>query len=195
MSQSQDSHEVTRLLARAAKGEGSAAEELLPLVYNELRLLAGVRMANEPPNHTLQATSLVHEAYLRLVGTDGHKPTGRWDSRGHFFGAAAEAMRRILVDHARGKARVKRGGGRERVDADVDSLPASPEPTEILAADEALSRIEERDPRMGEVIKLRFFAGLSIADTARVLEVSERTVRREWTFAKAWLTEALGDGT
>ncbi len=181
-------HRVTQLLAVIGEGDRRAAEELLPLVYGELRRVAAARMAQEAPGHTLQATALVHEAYLRLVGDQSLE----WDNRAHFFAAAAEAMRRILVENARRKARIRHGGGRQRVPLEPDGIAADEDSPEILAVDEALRRMEERDPRMGAVVKLRFFAGLSIEDTARALGVSHRTVRRDWTFAKAWLAEALG---
>lgn len=179
--------EITEALTAVRRGERGAAEQLLPLVYRELRELAHARMAAEPAGHTLQATALVHEAYLRLVeGGDAG-----WDSRGHFFAAAAEAMRRILVERARRVRRLKRGGDLARVDYRDDVLPAGAtldeHADEVLAVDRALTRLESLDPRMGEVVKLRFFAGLSNAETAETLASSERSVRRLWTGAKAWL--------
>lgn len=189
--------QITKLLAECSRSDSSRSAELLPLVYEELRKLAGARMAHEAPGITLQPTALVHEAYLRLVGD-----SVEWDSAGHFFAAAAESMRRILVDHARTRSSQRRGGDRKRIDLDQqtpDSHPDSPdsiepglEPEQILAVNAALSRIEERDPRMADVVKLRFFAGLSIDETARAMNVSDRTVRRDWTFAKALLTQELG---
>lgn len=183
-----EGHEVTRLLAAVGAGRAEAAEELLPLVYNQLRSLAQARMTGERRDHTLQPTALVHEAYVRLVGDQA----AEWDGRGHFFAAAAEAMRRILVESARRKACLKRGGNHRRADVETDKLAGEEDSEQILAVDEALSRMEEKDPRMSEVVKLRFFAGLSIEETARALNVSDRTVRREWTFAKAWLSQELG---
>ena len=175
----------------AGNSAASRSEELLGVVYDELRRLAAARLAREGPGLTLQPTALVHEAYLRLVGDDV-----RWDGKGHFFGAAAEAMRRVLVEHARRRATLRRGGGRARVDADPDDLSRTeliPEasPAQILAVDAAVHRMEGRDPRMAEVVKLRFFAGLSVDQTAAAMGVSDRTVRREWTFAKAWLAREL----
>lgn len=183
---------IVKLLAECSETDGTSGEELLPLVYEELRRLAASRMAREAPGITLQPTALVHEAYLRLVGDDVE-----WDNAGHFFAAAAESMRRILVDQARTRSSQRRGGDRKRVDLeqnDPDSpntMEACPEPEQILAVSSTLSRIEQRDPRIADVIKLRFFAGLSIDETARAMGVSDRTVRRDWTFAKAWLTHEL----
>jgi RNA polymerase sigma factor (TIGR02999 family) len=179
--------EVTRILACFGSDRGRAVNELLPLVYDELRKLAQLRLSRESPGQTLQPTALIHEAYLRLVG-DG---CTSWDNRGHFFAAAAEAMQRILVESARRKGRQRHGGNAVRCELDPEAIPLAAESGEILAVDEALHRMEERDPRMAQVVKLRFFAGLSIEDTARALDVSDRTVRREWTFARAWLSERL----
>ena len=178
---------VTQILQQIEAGDAAATGQLLPLVYDELRKLAAARMAAESPGQTLQATALVHEAYLRLLG--GSYPT--WNDRQHFFRAAAEAMRRILVEHARRRARVKRGGNPVRVSlTDVDSV-AGHDPVEILALDAAIRRLEEQDPVAADIVRLRFFAGLSVEETAGMLEVSERTVKREWAFARAWLYEAL----
>ncbi|HET6249299.1 MAG TPA: ECF-type sigma factor [Tepidisphaeraceae bacterium] len=172
---------------------GVPASELLTLVYDELRTLARHRMANEGVAHTLQATALVHEVYLRLAGNDG-----RFMSRAHFFHAAAEAMRRILIEHARAKGSKKRGGGAKRVPMDLLDLAAAPASDEILAFDEAFARLESETPMAAQVARLRFYAGLSIDETAEALGISPRTVDREWTYARAWLFRLLekefGDG-
>lgn len=182
--------EVTRVLAAVERGEPHAAEQLLPLVYAELRNLAAVRMAAETPGHTLQATALVHEAYVRLVG--GEYPQG-WDGRGHFFAAAAEAMRRILIDRVRHKNTRKAGGGRRRVDLD-DFDPALDEPDpELLLLDEALRELEQRHPRKAEVVKLRFFAGLTTAQAAIALGVSTSTAENDWAYARCWLRLRMGE--
>lgn len=183
--------DVTRILRAAAEGVDGAADELLPRVYDALRGIARVRMAGERADHTLSATALVHEAYLKLFGS--RRPA--WEDRAHFYRAAAQAMRRILVDHARGRARDKRGGGRGRVPIDVLDLAASGTPEEILALDEAVRRLDQQDAGCAEIVRLRFFAGLSVAETAEVLGKSERSVKREWAFARAWLVRALGDGS
>lgn len=177
--------DVTRLLDAAAAGDRRAAADLLPLVYKELRQLAAARMAAEAPGHTLDATALVHEAYLRLVGDQ------RFDGRGHFFASAAEAMRRVLVDRARDKGRRKRGGGRRQVD--LTDLPARADsnPDLLLALDEALDRLTAEDPAAAEVAKLRLFAGLSIEGAAAALGVSRATAYRNWAYARAWLQDAL----
>jgi RNA polymerase sigma factor (TIGR02999 family) len=180
--------DVTRILSQIESGDPSAAEQLLPLVYDELRKLAAARMAAESPDHTLQATALVHEAYLRLVDGEHRK---QWDSRGHFFAAAAEAMRRILVDSARRRQSVKRGGGRLQESLDEAVLVAPEAPSELLALDEALSRLEANDPRAAELIKLRYFAGLTIPDVAEALGVSPRTADDIWAYARAWLFREL----
>lgn len=183
-------NEVTRLLVLASGGDGQAAEALLPLVYEQLRAIARQRMATERPGNTLQATALVHEAYLRLVG---HCDI-TWAGRGHFFATAAEAIRRILIDHARTRAQHKRGGGRRRVPLNVVDLAVEADPHEILSVDEAISRLERQDPELARVIRLRFFAGLSERETADVLGVSDRSVRRAWVLARAWLLNELKDG-
>jgi len=180
--------DVTRLLERVGAGDGGAAAQVLPLVYAELRELARRRMASQPPEHTLQATALVHEAYLKLVGGSDV----RWADRSHFYFAAAEAMRQILIDSARGRARLKRGGGRARSPLSVADLAAEQDPDQILAVDEALCRLEAQWPDAAAVVRLRFYAGLSVEETARALDVSERTVHREWTYARAWLARELG---
>jgi RNA polymerase sigma factor (TIGR02999 family) len=180
--------EVTRLLDAAAAGDRDAAAELLPLVYDELRKLAAARMAAERAGHTLDATALVHEAYLRLVGPADDR---RWDGRGHFFAAAAEAMRRILVEAARRKGRVRHGGGRRRVEL-TDHAAAAP-PDELLALDEALDRLAARDRTKADVVKLRFFAGLTVPQVAAALEISVATAERHWAFARTWLFAELND--
>ncbi|MDJ0652988.1 MAG: ECF-type sigma factor [Xanthomonadales bacterium] len=174
--------EVTRLLQAINDGDPRAADQLLPMVYQELRDLARARMSREKPGQTLTPTGLVHEAYLRLV----QNPDLEWNSRGHFFGAAAEAMRRILVEVARRKSRVRHGGGLRRENLTGQELGFE-EPEELLALDESLSRLETRDSAMANVVKLHFFAGLSVAETAQALEISERTVSRLWRRARAWL--------
>ncbi len=178
-----DSAEVSRIL-EAGRVD---MDRLLPLVYDRLRAIAAQRMAGERAGHTLDATGLVHEAYLKLV----QGPVG-WQGKAHFYAAAAEAMRRILVDHARGRGREKRGAGRVRLPLDVVDLASREDPSEILSVDEAVRRLEERDPRMAEIVKLRFFAGLSDAETAQALGIADRTVRREWTLARAFLQRELG---
>ena len=180
--------DVTRLLERASGGDPRAGRELLPLVYEQLRACAQKQMAGERSDHTLQATALVHEAYLRLVGT--RQTT--WDSRAHFYVAAAEAMRRILIEHARRRGRIKRGGDRKRVLSSVEDLALEADFEEIVAVDGAIRRLEDRDARMAKIVQLRFYAGLSVEETAKALGVSDRTVRREWSLARAWLHRELG---
>jgi RNA polymerase sigma factor (TIGR02999 family) len=177
--------DVTRILSMIESGDQQATEELLPLVYDELRKLAAARMASEQPDHTLQATALVHEAYVRLVDTDKAQ---HWDSRGHFFSAAAEAMRRILVDNARRKDRPKHGGGLERVELSESALVAENlEGFDLLDLNDALEALAARDPRKAELVKLRFFAGLSGKQAAQVLGIAESTVDLDWAYAKTWL--------
>jgi RNA polymerase sigma factor (TIGR02999 family) len=184
-------NEVTRILAAIEQGDPRAPEQLLPLVYEELRRLAARKIAQEKPGQTLQATALVHEAYLRLVDDQAR----RWESRGHFFAAAAEAMRRILVENARAKKRLKRGGGLARRDYDPDSLVAPERPEPLLALDEALTRLAAADPQAAEVVQLRVFAGLTVKEAAKVLGVSPRTVDHAWAYARAWLLADLrGEG-
>ena len=184
-------NEVTQLLSDLARGDAQAAGQLLPLVYEELRQLAAARMAHEAPGNTLNATALVHEAYLRLVGS---LDEARWESRGHFFAAAAEVMRRILVDRARRKAAARHGGGRARLELKPD-LVAAPEPREdLLALDEALDRLAAEDPLKAELVKLRYFAGLTLPDAAAALGLSERTAGRHWAYARAWLRRAVEGG-
>jgi RNA polymerase sigma factor (TIGR02999 family) len=175
--------EVTRILSAIEQGDPHAAEQLLPLVYDELRKLAAHKLVQERAGQTLQATALVHEAYLRLVGA-GDEP--RWDNCGHFFAAAAEAMRRILVEQARHKGRERHGGGLERVDLLEDEVPATPSDEQILMLDEALTRLAGVRPQAAELVKLRFFAGLTVDEAAPVVGVSPRTARRLWVFARAW---------
>lgn len=175
--------DVTRVLERAQQGDPSAAAELLPLVYGELRRLAAHKMAQEAPGHTLQATALVHEAWLQL---GGDKQTS-WQNRAHFFGAAAEAMRRILVDRAREKKALKRGGNLERVDVDALELPLAMPDDELLALDEALDRLATVDTRAAQMVKLCFFVGLTQEEAAHELGVSLATAERVWGFARAWL--------
>jgi RNA polymerase sigma factor (TIGR02999 family) len=176
--------DVTRILSAMEQGDPHAAEQLLPLVYDELRQLAAQRLSQEKPGATLQATALVHEAYLRLV--DG-EAVQDWNSRGHFFAAAAEAMRRILVDAARRRRSQKRGGRHERIE--LPDLPAdsSSAPVDLLALDEALGRLEAQHPAKAQVVKLRFFTGCSLEETARLLGISRATAQRHWAYARAWL--------
>lgn len=183
--------QVTLLLEAISTGEDGAADRLLPMVYDELRKLAQRQMAGEAPGHTLQATALVHEAYLRLVG--GLQEVD-WDNRRHFFGAAVKAMRRILVERARQRAGPQRGGGRRRVTLESWAATVEPDPLDLLALDEALTELEQEEPRINEIIMLRYFAGLSIDQTARALGLSPRTVDREWAFGKAWLFERILGG-
>jgi RNA polymerase sigma factor (TIGR02999 family) len=184
-------NDVTQILSAIDRGDPGAAEQLLPLVYDELRKVAAARLAREAPGQTLQATALVHEAYLRLVGGDPGRP---WEGRGHFFAAAAEAMRRILVDRARGRRRLKRGGSRRRQDLDLVALtaPDAP-PDDLLDLDEALGQLDRVDPRAAALVKLRLFAGLTLDQAAAALGVSPRTADTDWRFARAWLFERLAD--
>lgn len=177
---------VNEILKAIESGDKQAAAELLPLVYHELRKLAKARLSSERAGQTLQATDLVHEAYQKLVDVDvGGK--GEWNSTGHFFGAAAEAMRRILIDRAREKAAVKRGGDRQRVAFDAIEHPAAKRPKELIDIDIALSRLEQLDPGKAELVKLRFFAGLTTKQTAKALGISPATADRNWAYARAWL--------
>ena len=175
--------EYTRVLNQIEQGNENAADELLPLVYEELRKLAAHKMAREAPGQTLQPTALVHEAWLRLTGDESRT----WDNRGHFFAAAAEAMRRILIERARAKSRLRRGAGAEQVSLDHVTVAADDPTDTVLAINEALERLTARDPFKAEVVKMRYFIGLSQAEIARALGVSEPTVRRQWAIARAWL--------
>ena len=179
--------EVTHILDRVQQGDPKAAEELLPLVYEELRRLAAHKMANESPGHTLQPTALVHEAWLRLTGATWQE----WRGREHFFSAAAEAMRRILVENARRKLRLRHGGGLQRVDFDAVDLPIAQDDEKCLRVHEVLDRLADADPRKAEVVKLRVFAGLQVQEIAAALGLSEKSVQRDWTFAKAWFQREL----
>ena len=179
--------EVTRILDRAQQGDPNAAEELLPLVYDELRKLAAHKMAGEPSGQTLQPTALVHEAWLRLAGEEKEG----WQGRAQFFSAAAEAMRRILIERARGKARLKRGGEWRRVELETLDLAATTDDDTLLAVNEALDKLAAVDPTGAELIKLRFFAGLSNVEAAKALGLAERTAKRAWFYARAWLHEEL----
>ena len=184
--------DVTRILDDAARGDPRAAGRLLPLVYEELRKLAAQRLTREHPGQTLQATALVHEAYLRLVDGDGTRQ--RWDGRGHFFAAAAEAMRRILVDNARHKQSLKGGGGRERVELGGSEPVAGAPRFDVLALDEALEKLARDHPRKAELVKLRFFAGLTNDEAAEALGISPSTADNDWAYARCWLRVELGGG-
>ncbi len=179
--------DVTRILVAIEQGDAKAADELLPLVYEELRRLAGLKMSQELPGQTLQATALVHEAYIRLVGAENQN----WSSRGHFFAAAAEAMRRILIENARRKQRRKHGGGRQRVDLDDADVAIEGPETDIIALDEALAKLAEEDKIVAELVKLRYFAGLTLGQAANILGVSQRTADRYWAYARAWLYQEI----
>jgi len=190
-------NDVSRILSAAEAGDPNASEQLLPLVYDELRKLAAQKLAQEKPGQTLQATALVHEAYLRLVAPASGAASARgeqhWNSRGHFFSAAAESMRRILVESARKKKRQRHGGGRRRVDLQEGvSLAACPH-DDLLALDEALTRLAAREPAKAELVKLRYFAGLSIDEAAEVMHVSRTTAKRYWAVARAWLLAEIDD--
>lgn len=196
--------EVTGILSAIEHGEPHAAEKLLPLVYDELRKLAAQKLAQEKPGQTLQATALVHEAYVRLVGTGGAAGAAgaggaagqepRWDSRGHFFAAAAEAMRRILIDRAREKCSEKRGGTRKRLDIDAIDLATTATPDQLLAFDEALAKLGRGDPAAARLVELRHFGGLTVDDAGKALGMSTATAYRHWNYARAWLHGEL-DGT
>jgi RNA polymerase sigma factor (TIGR02999 family) len=181
--------EVTRILSQIDAGDPQVSEQLLPLVYDELRRLAAARLANEKPGQTLQATALVHEAYLRLVEESQAQP---WASQRHFFAAAAEAMRRILVENARRKGAIKHGGQRERLDVDELDVAGPEQAAELLAVDEALEQLEQADPAAAQLVKLRYFSGLTIPQAAEVLDVSPRTADRLWVYARAWLFRRIG---
>jgi RNA polymerase sigma factor (TIGR02999 family) len=181
--------DVTLLLQAAAGGDRQAAADILPLVYDELRRLAAARIARETPGHTLQPTALVHEAYLRLVGA---ADAPQWDGRGHFFAAAAEAMRRILIDSARRKGRVKHGGELRRADLGDADVPVRPPPDELIALDDALTKLAAEDAAAARIVEMHFFAGLSIEEAADALGVSRATAYRQWSYARAWLRVEVG---
>jgi RNA polymerase sigma factor (TIGR02999 family) len=183
--------DLTHILEQINQGDPHAADQLLPMVYDELRSLAARRMASEQPGHTFEATALVHEAYLRLVDVERAQ---QWNSRGHFFAAAAEAMRRILVEAARRKGRLKHGRERKRVDLESGCLVSAPPSLDLLALDEALSRLAGTEPAKAELVKLRYFGGLTMPEAAAALDISLATAERYWTFAKAWLYAELTDG-
>ena len=181
--------DVTRILSAIEQGDGQAAEKLLPLVYDELRKLAAAKLANEKPGQTLQATALVHEAYIRLVG--GNPESLSWSSRGHFFSAAAEAMRRILVERARKKRRLRHGGGRKQFNLEMLDVCDAPVSEDLEALDEALQHLALEEPVAAEVVNLRYFTGLTIPQTADSLGIYVRTANRHWAYAKAWLFDAM----
>ncbi len=189
--------DVTRILNAIERGDPKATDELLPLVYEELRLLAAQKLSHEPAGQTLQATALVHEAYLRLVGEPGPAEAGQpqtWENRGHFFAAAAEAMRRILVDTARRKRRTKHGGEAQRIDMDKADIPVDQLPDDLLALDEALTRLSEQEPLKADLVELRYFAGLTAEQTAEALNISKATADRYWAYARAWLFDEIRKG-
>jgi RNA polymerase sigma factor (TIGR02999 family) len=181
-------NDVTRILSAIEQGDPRAAEQLLPLVYEELRKLAAAKLAQEKSGQTLQATALVHEAYLRLVGVEMPQ---LWNGRGHFFAAAAESMRRILVEHARRKGRRKRGGDRRRLDSQITEPTVQGPNVDVLAVDEALTELASKHPEKAELVKLRYFAGLTLPEAAAVLGVSTATAERHWRYARAWLARQL----
>jgi RNA polymerase sigma factor (TIGR02999 family) len=182
--------DVTRILIAIEQGDAKAADKLLPLVYEELRRLAAQKMSQEPPGQTLQATALVHEAYIRLVGDE----SPNWSGRGHFFAAAAESMRRILIENARRKQRRKHGGGHQRVDLDDADLTIEGSSTDIIALDEALAKLAEEDPVKADLVKLRYFAGLTIEQAAKILQISRATADRYWSYARAFLFHEINKG-
>lgn len=184
--------DVTGILSAIEQGDPHAAEQLLPLVYDELRKLASQKLAHEKPGQTLQATALVHEAYMRLVGSGGASgPVHGWDSRGHFFAAAAEAMRRLLIDRAREKHAEKRGGARKRIDIDAIDVATTAEPDQLLAIDEALAKLARTDPAAARLVELRYFAGMSVDEAGDALGVSTATAYRHWNYARVWLHAEL----
>lgn len=184
-------NDITRILVAIRDGDGQASEQLLPMIYQELRKLAASKLAQEPAGQTLEATALVHEAYIRLVDSEEKQ---KWNHRGHFFAAAAEAMRRILVEKARRKQTVKHGGEAQRVEMDDERLVCSVPSEQIVALDEALEEFGQEEPEKAHLVKLRFFAGLSIEEAAEVLGISRATAARHWTYARAWLFDAISDG-
>ena len=183
--------DVTQMLEAVERGDAKAAEELLPLVYRELRRLATHRMAQEAPGHTLQPTALVHEAWLRLVGSEQQT----WNNRAHFFGAAAEAMRRILIDSARRKRALRHGGGQQRLDIDEIEITAPAKDDELLAVNDALEKFATLDKQKAELVKLRFFAGLNIEEAAQILGISAPTAKRWWAYSRAWLYSRTHSGS
>ena len=183
--------EVTQILSALRGGDRRAFDELLPVVYSELRRLAAQKLRRESPGQTIQATALVHEAYLRLVGPQDQS----WENRGHFFAAAAEAMRRILIDRARKKKRIKRGAGAQRLDLATLDLTCPVPSDELLALDEALARLQQQDPQKAELVKLRFFAGMTTEQAAELLNISRATAERHWSFARAWLYREITGGS
>ncbi len=187
-------NDVTRILSQIESGDPSAAEKLLPLVYEELRKLAAAKLAQEKPGQTLQATGLVHDAYIRLVDVEKAQ---HWNSRGHFFGAAAEAMRRILIIAARRRAAEKRGGNRQRIDLDPALLATSDSDRDqrLLAIDDALTGLEQQHPEKAQLVKLRFFAGLTIADAAAAMGISDTTASRYWAYARSWIQREMSEAT
>jgi RNA polymerase sigma factor (TIGR02999 family) len=188
--------EITQVLSAISQGDPRGTEQLLPLVYDELRKLAAYKLTQEAPGHTLQSTALVHEAYVRLVAGAQDAPASAqvWDSRCHFFAAAAEAMRRILVDRARDKHRLKRGGSWRRLRLDHLDLPVDEPPAEILALDEALEKLAREDKLCADLVKLRFFSGLTLAEAADTLGIARRSADRYWAFARSWLYDELRRG-
>jgi RNA polymerase sigma factor (TIGR02999 family) len=182
--------DVTNILGQIENGDPSAAEQLLPLVYEELRKLADQRLKHEKPGQTLQATALVHDAYIRLVDVEKAR---HWNSRGHFFGAAAKAMRRILIDKARRKGGVQHGGDRRRENIPLDDIASQESPDFVIAIDEALQKLARENEAVAQLVELRYFAGLTVEEAANTLGVSDRTARRYWVYAKSWLLEELGE--
>lgn len=178
--------ELTKILNQLDAGDSTDANQLLPLLYDELRQLAAAKLKHERPDHTLQATALVHEAWLRVGGED-HEKKYKWNSRGHFFGAAAEAMRRILIDHAKERQAEKRGGNHNRIELETWNHPAASQPEKLLDLDEALTKLSDLSPVKAELVKLRFFAGLTINEAAQALEISTASAERYWAYARAWL--------
>ena len=182
--------DITRILSKIEAGNQQASEKLLPLVYDELRSLAAARLAQEKPGQTLQATALVHDVWLRLVGDND---SGHWNSRGHFFGAAARAMRQILINRARNKQRQKRGGGSSRIELDKVQVALNTPSEELVALDEAMEMLEQHDEKAAKLVELRFFAGLTHGEAARAMGVTRRTADRYWAYARAWLHAELSD--
>ena len=183
--------DVTRILIAIEQGDARAVDELLPLVYQELRHLAAQKISKEPPGQTLQATALVHEAYIRLVGAEAQNFSGRT----HFFAAAAEAMRRILIDNARRKYRLKHGGGRQKIDLNDAEIAIEAPSDDLIALDEALERLAQKDKVKADLVKLRFFAGLTLEQAASILGLSQTTAKRHWTYARAWLYRQITTGS